>query len=457
MKTTTILSLFIITSVLASITMPYNVNAEEPSLDQLLWEGLPFTELSDMDSGWTQVYGSIDYIDGGMRITPSSTGSILARLSFTDPVDIKRCNPAFRLKIEGPLPSYLTFRMTFTDTSGKTMFYNFYNKATKLVGSEDYRTHFISWVDTYYNTTGFNPKLVNRVDFRFYSNSDQWAPVFDDFRAYPEINLYGKGFVIITSDGTRSGLVYLADKLGEYGYKFSPAVEPSAYTDEALIQSLYAQGHDPQRYVRLFDLSDSTVLLPSEEIYANTVEADAWLEDLCPGHEVISYNCNRHLSDENINAMFPDKIIKGSGFTSSAKLTMPFRDEYGGTVTDMSKILNGLTHAAESKTGYIVFDHFYAFDPSKSYIKTPEEIDQIVDRIHGLGLKVVTWTEYRNDILAYLGTPPPDPVPSDFFTVELNGDGFNIIENGIMVEHFASAEELADYVKIRAEIWEVNR
>ena len=441
MKKTSILYLIVIVSVLASIMMPYNVHAEETSLNQLLW-----------DSEHVQV-SSQEY-----TLTSSNP-----KFTVNTDMDLNKHNIGFQIKVQdlpsSPLyyVSKTSIYITLKDNNDNTRLYSLYDKDTKLIGSEDYTNQIVSWLAMRPEDTGFNPSQVKNIAFEIDSTETGWTIWITDIRAYPEIQLYPEGAVIICADGAPYPGVpdMLLPKLDEYGYKMNLATSDVQMTPNwPLIEEMSLNGHDIGVYARMFEGDRVTLLLESEFQY-NTYGIKDVIEQHT-GKPVTFLQANRHLTDERTDERltgFP--IVKGSSLPSTNKVALPFWDYYGGSFSDISRDLNGITEASETGSIYVLFDHFY--DSSRSYAKTQEEINQIVDHIHAQGLKVITWTQLQEDLFTYLGSPPPEPLPSVFFTVEMNGDGFNVIEDGIIVEHFGTAQGLADYVNDRAEEWEVNK
>lgn len=411
--------------------IPLEAN-ESPSLTDLIWEESPHHQITDTEYTLTYAYNQFTFI-------------------HQTPADYTQRNIGFQIKTTN-LPTYLTLQVILSDITGKIRLYTLYNQAAKLIGATDYTNQIISWPSYYYQTTGFNPEQITKIQFKTISDTSPWTLNIRDIRTYPEIKLYPMGAVIICADGAPySGIpeVWLPE-LDRYDYKMCLATATTTNPNWPLIEQMASEGHDIGVYARMFSLTDPTQLLPVEQFQVNTYGEKTIIEQHT-GKQVNFLQANRHLTDERTDALlegFP--MVKGSSFTSSSSVAQPFYDYYGGTTTTEND-LAGISKAAELGTIYILFDHGYP--TTLSYAKTAEQVHQIIERIHSSGVKVVTWTQLCGDLLAYYNQPLPHP--PTYFTVEMNGDGYNILENGVIVQHFDTKDQALEYISLRFEEWEI--
>lgn len=372
-------------------------------------------------------------------------------IHYPEPLDQSRQNIGFQIQTMN-LPSYITVHIILTDNNNNNRLYTLYNRATSLLGSGEYTNQIISWVSYYtpMSSPDFNPLQVEKLTVRVLSNGDQWVINIRDIRAYDEIQLYPEGAVIICADGAPYQGVsdLLLPSLDRYGYKMCLATATTTNPNWGIIEQMAAEGHDIGVYGRMFDLVDKTLLLPLDDFEFNTYGQKAIIESHT-GNPVCFLQANRHITDERTDQLlagFP--LVKGSGFTYTSHVALPFFDYYGGSCS-VENDLSGISQASETGTIYILFDHFY---PEWHYAaKSQLEIDQIVDHIHATGVRVVTWSQLYEDLQLYLNTSQTPKI--DLFTVELNGEGYYIIEDGVKSQSFGTKEEIIDYLINRVEEW----
>ena len=426
MKKTAILSLIIL-STLIPVMAPFNVHAEQPTLNDLLWE-TPHDTISQETYSLTAQ-------------SPQLT------ILYPEQVDHSRQNIGFQIQTQN-LPSYITVHVILTDKNNNNRLYTLYNRASTLIGSEEYTNQIISWVSYYapMSSPDFNAEQVKKFTMRVLSNGEQWIINIRDIRAYDEIRLYPEGAVIICADGAPySGVPdVLLPSLDRYGYKMCLATSTiGLYPDWDMIEYMAAMGHDIGVYGRMFDLVDNTMLLPLDTFELNTYGQKAIIESHT-GKTVRFLQANRHLTDERTDQLltgFP--LVKGSGFTSTSHIALPFYDYYGGSCS-VENDLSGISQASETGTIYVLFDHFY---PEWHYAaKSQIEVDQIVDHINATGVRVITWSQLYADIQTHLNMP--QPFTASVLTIEYDGETYTVIE-GTENRQFTTRQEALAYVDER--------
>ncbi len=457
MKSAFLSLLFI--SIFFYVNSIYRVKAESnlPLQEYILTHAESFL-IDDMDSEWTAIYGSLTYNFGEAGLTgiPRSDGSEKLRLekTLTEPVDLHGCNIGFDLKTTN-IPSDLSIYLEVYDIHGKMCRWGSYHKGINLLGSNDWTHHIYSSAGYYYMTSDIDMSEIYKIILKFYSAYSDWTFSIDDLRAYPNEPLYPNGAVLIALDGPYPGVEnWLEPKCDEYGYKATVATARRNYPDEEDLIRLYNKGWVICVYARMYDNSYPPKILPTIEFTENTIGELSYLHSLGIIEGANNIHCNRHISDVESQDLLDDEFffVKGSSFTSSNKVAFPFTAFYGGSTSPEIDKKN-IKKASDGGYMYILFNHLDGGSYSAAY--TQEDVNDVIDLIHSLGMEVVTPKDIYERIIEYYGTPPPPPPPppSGNLIVNLDGEGYHITENGVIM-HFETYSDVLAYLEIRFRIWE---
>jgi PKD repeat protein len=413
-----------------------NISVKADEITPMIDTVLEFSEsflIDEMDSGWNAVYGSLsyntdDYVSSGASLigVPSTSGFERLRFQkvFTQPIDLLDCNIGFWVKTTGSIPDDLTLHVELLDSSNHMRRWVFYRKGLKLVGSNSiWSHHFLSSVAYYFGST-IDMSSITVVRFKFYSSTSDWTISIDGLRGFPNQDLFPNGAVMLTFDGPYDGVYDWAEpKLDEYGYKAIVATARRNYPEEDGLTRLYNKGWDICVYARMYDYSNPPNLLPLDEFTENTLGEKAWLDTLGFARSSANIQCNRHLLDVQTQDLLGDNFyfIKGSAWTSTNQIAFPSLAFYGSS-TSFSSDLTRLEKAADNKNMYIWFNHLDKGTYSSAY--TQEQFNALVDRIHELGMEVVTYSQLLERYYQYFNTASPVSVDAGPDDVGNEGDTF---------------------------------
>ena len=416
--------------------------------------------IDGMDSGWKAVYGSLaynsnDYVTSNAFLIgiPTTSGSEKLRIqkTFTTPLNLLRCNIGFWIKTSGTIPTDFSFYVETYDTSNKVRQWRYYQLGPRLQGSNNvWSHHFVVSTDYSYEST-IDMTRISKILFKFMVSTSNWTISIDDLRAYPNQELFPNGAVILTFDGPYEGAYNWAEpKLDQYNYTGVIATARANLVGKPTIEQhlsvLYAKGWDICVYGRLFDNIDPTKYLPAATIAENTLAEKAWLESKGFTRSSSFLHCNRHLLDVYTEDLLDDNFyfIKGGHWLASNPIAFPSL-AFNGISTSFEKDMAGIEKAAATKTLYIWFNHLDQGTYTLAYTRT--QFNAIVDRIHALGMEVLTYSQLLEKYTQYLYATSPH------LTVQLSVNGYSVTENGV-VTNFNNAEELLAYLKIRFNQWE---
>jgi hypothetical protein len=401
--------------------------------------------IDGMDSGWSATVGSIffdssDYVtaSGSLKGTPSGTneGHLAFQKSFSGhPIDLKECNLGFYIKTSGDMPSDFTFHLEVYDTSSRVRVWSYYNTGSRLSGSDEiWSHHFVGSTDFDYATT-IDMTKINRVVFKFDSaTSGNWTFSVDELRAFPVQKLFPNGAVILTFDGPYAHQYDWAEvKMDEYGYSGVIATAQlniqARTTLKDHLKVLYDKGWDICVYGRLFDYQDPPQHLEESLILNDTLGAfndgyvlgeKLWLDKMGFTRSSHFLQCNRHMLDVYTEDILSNYFyfIKGTHWLGSNRVTLPTL-AFHGVTHSFEQDLADVERAHENGEIFIWFNHL--LDDGEY---TEAQYSTLIDKIHELGVEVITYSELLDRYQNYLELRKPVVVNSTItLTRSFDGGG----------------------------------
>jgi hypothetical protein len=356
--------------------------------------------IDDMDSGWTAIYGSVtydtdDFISSyaSLKGIPAQQGSEKLRIekTFSQPLNLSSHNIGFWVKTSGSIPTDFTFYFEAYDATGKMRQWVSYRMGSKLMGSDAvWSYHFV--ISTGYSyTSSIDMANIIKIQLKFFATTSDWTISIDELKAYPNQVLFPNGAVMLTFDGRPYQPVYdwAEPKLDEYSYAGCIATASELSPDIQSLSRLEGKGWDIGVYGRIFDQNDPLQYLPINEILQNTIGELTWLQSNGIGFPFLQ--CNRHLIDVYTEDLLDDTFyfIKGSAWMSNNMISFPSLAFYGISNYPESDLAN-LERAHQNQALFIWFNHLDGGSYGAAYDQT--EFNTFVDRIHELGMEVITYS-----------------------------------------------------------------
>jgi len=376
--------------------------------------------IDDMDSGWSVTYGYISYdntsyvnSNSSLKGTPNQIGTEKLRFykTFNPSLNLSNCNLGFWVKTSGEIPSDFTFYLETYDNMGRVRVWRSYRTGTRLQGSDKVWSHHFIMSTSYISGTTIDMTNIIRIVFRFVASNGNWTFSIDDLRAYPNQLLFPNGAVVITFDGPYDRVFYWAGpKLLEYNYSGVVATARTngvSLYDIERMKVLYNNGWDFCVYARMYDYSSPPLPLPLETIIENTAGEVSWLNSKGFTRGTNFIQCNRHLLDVYTEDLLNDDFYftKGSSWLAGDRIAFPSVAFYGASHS-FEQDMATLERAHTNKDMFIWFNHLDGGTYPTAY--TQAQFNAFIDKIHELGMEVVTYSQLLERYTQYLQPDEPD-------------------------------------------------
>jgi hypothetical protein len=390
-----------------------------PLIDTIL-EKSPQTIIDGLNSGWTATYGTITYntndfvtSPASLLGTPRTTGPerLKFQKTFVTPIDLTNSNIGFWIKTTGAIPSDLTFYLEAWDNTKLATNYRQWRYITQgdpLVGSDATWSHHFVLSDTYNSETPIDMTKITKLVFRFISpTSSDWTISIDDLRAFPNPNLFPNGAVILTFDGPYPHQIDWAYPIMQkYGYNGVIATSKDAgdNTVKPQLAQLYASGWDIVVYARMFDNSTTPQHLSETQILNYVITQQQWLNSLGYTRSSAFLQCNRHLTNVYTDTLLSKYFyfVKGNHWLASTSTKFPTTALTGVSLVPENDLAR-LQSAHDNGELFIFFNHLNNNSPVDY---TKEQFTTFIDKIHSLGMEVITYSQLLERYQNYLAAQP---------------------------------------------------
>jgi hypothetical protein len=385
-------------------------------LEDTILEKSSQTLIDGMGSGWTASFGTIaynsnDYVTGptSLQGTPRTTGPERLKIlkTFATPINLENCNIGFWIKTTGTIPSDLTFYLEVWDSTKLVTNYRqwrYIKQGDSLQGSDANWSHHFVISSNYNSDTPVDMTKITKIVFRFLSStSSDWTISIDDLKAFPNQNLFPNGAVIITFDGPYPHqLDWAAPIMEPYGYQgvIATAQDAGDSATKKQLGGLYAKGWDIVVYGRMFD-NQTTPKPYSETQILNFVSTQQqWLNGLGYTRSSVFLQCNRHLTNVYTDTLLSKYFyfVKGAHWLASPNTKLPTTALTGVSLSPEEDLAR-LQAAHDDGEVFVFFNHL---NNNQTVDYTKEQFATFIDKIHSLGMEVITYSQLLDRYQTYL-------------------------------------------------------